>query len=212
LEWFTPIIAKKVKMPTIAYHSCCLVVPKEIRDNSTFSIYNFPNFSKMTHIKEKGLYIFGGKISKSGILNKNLYVLKIGQKPLEWMILKTKGISPSKRYATSMSYYENGNMLIIHGGRNNYGNYDYILNDTFILNLHSLNWMKVEYFYNNIEITPRFFHQSFVYDNYFLAFGGTNGINYLGSEMFVLDLNSNEACLREKEELEFLKIMSQTKE
>ena len=209
LEWLSPIIDKKVIMPYLAYHSCCLVVPQEMRENSTYSIYNIPLLSKVSHIKEKGLYIFGGKTSKNGTLNKNLYVLRVGQKPLEWVLLKTKGSPPSKRYATSMSYYENGNIVIIHGGRNNCNNYDYILNDTFVLNLHTLNWMKVEYFYNQIEITPRFFHQSFIYDNYFFAFGGTNGSNYLGSEMLVLDLDSNEECLKEREELEFLRFMNQ---
>ena len=208
LQWNIPIIEKKVRMPYLAYHSCCLVIPQDIRENPNFSIYNFPSNNKLSHIKEKGLYIFGGQVSKNGILNKNIYVLKVGQKPLQWILLKTKGISPSKRYATSMSYYESGNFLIIHGGRNNSGSSNYVLNDTFILDLYTLNWMKIEYYDNQREIPPRFFHQSFVYDNCLFVFGGTNGLNYLGSEFFILELDSNERCLRERDEMQFLKIFN----
>ena len=200
LQWSLPVINKAVLMPSLAYHSGCLVLPQEVREDSKCTIYNFPIVTtKMEYIKEKGLYIFGGQISKYGILNKNLYVLKLGKKPLDWILLKTKGMTPSKRYGASMSYYESGNLVIIHGGRNNSGTYNYVLNDTFLLDLYSLNWMQVEYYDKSKKIFPRFFHQSFVSDNYFFVFGGTDGLNYLGSEMLILEMDSNKRCLRELE-------------
>ena len=212
LQWIVPVIKKIDVMPTLAYHSCCLVVQKEVKEDPNFSIYDFPNSAfKNDNIKEKGLYIFGGKVSKNGVLNKNLYVLRVGKRPLEWIILKTKGNPPSKRYGTSMSYYELGNLLIIHGGRNNLKSTNYILNDTFLLDLYTLNWMKVEYYDKTKNVPPRFFHQSFVYENDFFVFGGTNGCNYLGSEMLILEMNSNKKCLKELEEMNYLKIINSSK-
>ena len=212
MQWIVPVIKKIDVMPTLAYHSCCLVVQKEVKEDPNFSIYDFPNSAfKNDNIKEKGLYIFGGKVSKNGVLNKNLYVLRVGKRPLEWIILKTKGNPPSKRYGTSMSYYELGNLLIIHGGRNNLKSTNYILNDTFLLDLYTLNWMKVEYYDKTKNVPPRFFHQSFVYENDFFVFGGTNGCNYLGSEMLILEMNSNKKCLKELEEMNYLKIINSSK-
>ena len=211
LQWSLPVINKSVLIPSLAYHSGCLVLPQEVREDSKYTIYNFPKITtKMEYIKERGLYIFGGQVSKNGVLNKNLYVLKLGKKPLDWILLKTKGIAPSKRYGASMSYYELGNLLIIHGGRNNSGNYNYVLNDTFLLDLYSLNWMQVEYFDKTKKISPRFFHQSFVYENNFFVFGGTDGLNYLGSEMLILEMDSNKRCLRELEENNILKVINTT--
>ena len=209
LQWSVPIIKKIDVMPSLAYHSCCLVIQKEVRDDPNFSLFEFPNGTfKIDNIKEKGLYIFGGQVSKNDVLNKNLYVLRIGKKPLEWIILKTKGNPPSKRYGTSMSYYELGNLLIVHGGRNNIKTYNYVLNDTFLLDLYTLNWMKVEYYDKTKNVPSRFFHQSFVYENEFFVFGGTNGRNYLGSEILILEMNSNKKCLKELEEINYMKIIN----
>ena len=62
LQWIVPVIKKIDVMPTLAYHSCCLVVQKEVKEDPNFSIYDFPNSAfKNDNIKEKGLYIFGGK-------------------------------------------------------------------------------------------------------------------------------------------------------
>ena len=147
LQWKIPLIQKtKVKTPCLAYHSCCLILPAELREESSFTItQKIPEERlKGINIKELGIYIFGGKISKAGNLNKNLYVLKIGGKNLEWIILNTIGMPPKRRYGASMSYYETGNLLIIHGGRHN-AKMNFALNDTFILDLYSLNWMQVDY-------------------------------------------------------------------
>ena len=202
LQWKIPEIKKSgFKIPSLAYHSCCLVIPKDIRDDPTFNIYKtIPNERlKTINIKEMGLYIFGGKTSKIGGLNKNLYILRIGGRSLEWIIPNTYGLPPKRRYGASMSFYESGNLLIIHGGRNS-SKFDYAYNDTFILDLRSMNWMKVDYFDKTKPVAKRFYHQSFVSDNYFYVFGGMNESNYLGSEMFILDLNSHKLCLKEKKQ------------
>ena len=202
LHWRVPEIKKsEIKAPYLAYHSFCLVIPKDIREDANFNIYKTIPGEKLKriNIKEMGLYIFGGKTPKTGVLNKNLYVLRIGGKSLEWIILNTYGIPPKKRYGTSMSFYEQGNLLIIHGGRN-CSKFDYAYNDTFVLNLGTLNWMKVDYFDKTKPVAKRFYHQSFVNENYFYVFGGLNESNYLGSEMLVLDLSSHKTCLMEKQQ------------
>ena len=60
--------------------------------------------------------------------------------------------------------------------------------------------MKVDYFDKTKPVAKRFYHQSFVNENYFYVFGGLNESNYLGSEMLVLDLSSHKTCLMEKQQ------------
>ena len=142
-------------------------------------------------------------------MNPNLYVLKIGARILEWVVLNTLGAPPKKRFGATMSYYELGNILIIHGGRNN-AKVNYAFSDTFILDLFSLNWLQVEYFDKSLKVTKRFFHQSFIDNNSFYVFGGTNETNYLGSEMFILELDSHKKCLKKREEYNISKIMKKS--
>lgn len=211
LQWKTILLKRATKIPSLAYHSCCLVVPKQLREDPNFSIYKDLSDEKLknSNIKEMGIYIFGGKLSEYGGLNPNLYVLKIGARILEWVVLKTLGAPPKKRFGATMSYYELGNILIIHGGRNN-AKVNYAFSDTFILDLFSLNWLQVEYFDKSLKVTKRFFHQSFIDNNSFYVFGGTNETNYLGSEMFILELDSHKKCLKKREEYNISKIMKKS--
>ena len=212
LQWKIPPLKKEsIKIPSLAYHSCCSVLPEWLREEPSFTIFKkIPEENlRLTSIKEIGIYIFGGKCSKSGTLNKNIYVLKIGSNELEWILLNTYGSPPRRRFGASMAFYEEGNMLIIHGGRHN-AKSNFALNDTFILDLYSLNWMKVEYFDKKQNVAKRYFHQSFVDSNYFYVFGGMNESNYLGSEMFILDLNSHKSCINERKNNNISKIVKKS--
>ena len=101
-----------------------------------------------------------------------------------------------------MSYYESGNFVVIHGGRNAYP-----LNDTFLLELYTLNWFEVEY-HNKKKIVPgRYYHQAIINGDDLYIFGGTDGKSYLGSEMLIIELNSNMDCVREKDELNYIKML-----
>ena len=122
---------------------------------------------------------------------------------MEWTIIRTAGASPSGRYDTSLNFYERGNMLVIHGGRTIKGENDDILNDTFILDLYSLNWIEVEYYNKKYVIPRRYSHQAIIIKGDLYIFGGINGNKYIGSEMFILDLHSNSRCMKEKEEKDF---------
>ncbi|MCQ2818317.1 MAG: hypothetical protein MJ252_13705, partial [archaeon] len=138
---------------SLAFHKCCLVLPEEIRINPKLSMYRYPeiarglalkkaNFQGLSgpkNIKERGIYIFGGKIGENGPLLNEMVVIRIGRKPLEWVYLNTVGDRPSCRYSSSINYYEAGNMVVVHGGRNDNTSENYALNDTYLLNLSNLN-------------------------------------------------------------------------
>lgn len=209
LKWNDVAINNRyIKIPPLAHHCCCLVAPETIVLDPDFDIYSSPEFkekAKKNKIKEKGIYIFGGKISSSGPINNNIYVIKIGIKPFDIIQLITSGIPPCPRYDSSINFYEKGNMLIIHGGRNNNKECENGLNDTFILDLYQLNWIQVEYYNEKYIARPRYFHQSIEFEGNLYIFGGIEGNNFIGCELEVIDLNSNERCLREKFMLENLK-------
>ena len=206
LKWEELDINKDINLPAMAYHSCCLVVPEIIKNNSKFSIYKIPEIISGSddNIREKGIYVFGGKLSEEGNLNDNLYVLKIGKKPVEWIIINTIGMKPIDRCDNSLTYYESGNFIIVHGGRTFFRKYESPLNDMYILDLFSFNWIEIEYFYKNPKVPRRYFHQAVIYKNFLYVFGGIDGKNYIGSEMLVIDLESNFKCTREKEQIKKL--------
>lgn len=96
-----------------------------------------------------------------------MWVLKLGRKPLEWTKPETKGKRPPPRYAHSMSFYEDGNFLVIHGGRNDMRNeLSFALNDTYILELSKLQWCEVILYSDyDIAVYNRCGHSSIVYCN-----------------------------------------------
>ena len=51
-------------------------------------------------------------------------------------------------------YYEEGNSIIVHGGRNDKSSDNFALDDTYILELYNLNWLRVEYYFE-LENGPR---------------------------------------------------------
>lgn len=95
--------------------------------------------------------------------------MRIGRKPLEWIKPDTHGIPPEPRYNHTMNYYEDGNYLIVHGGRNDFSNESFSLNDTFILELHKFDWIRVKVILDhpNMEIFKRCGHGSIIYSKYF---------------------------------------------
>ena len=191
----------EVDTPYLFGHASALAVQGSVSRSTKFSLYKYPDDERVyklgvyiDKIKIKGLYIFGGKsksVGTGGITN-DLYVLVIGKKPCVWKKLEdTKGVKPSPRYFHSMSYYEKGNLLIIHGGRNDLSSDSFALNDTFIFDLEFLEWHKVK-LYSNIEgfkVMPRCAHRSVVHNNRLIIFGGMNNQNYIGSCLFIIRLD-----------------------
>ena len=199
-RWSELIISRRIPGPFVYGHSSSLVMEKDIIKNSKSNVYSFPeevkNYGIMSksRIKMRGIYIFGGKKKIEGAsgLSNDLYVLILGKKPCQWKKIENiKGQKPPERYFHSMNYYEPGNFLIIHGGRNDSQSDSFALNDTYIFDLDLFQWTKVELIFNSpdLKIMPRCSHDSVIYSDNLIIFGGMNNQNYIGSSLFIISLN-----------------------
>jgi hypothetical protein len=197
LKWFIPVINLNTPHPKVYGHSSCLVVPNSVITNSAFSVYKIPDVEYVSKKGkkniQKGLYIFGGKTKEINGLTNNLWILLLGQTPLQWIKPETKGIQPSPRYYHSMNFYEKSRYIIIHGGRNDNLSSSCALDDTFILELVNLNWIKIKLYSNNdnFKVISRFGHNSSIFSNKLIIFGGMNNNNYIGSSLFIINLDFN---------------------
>ena len=191
LKWSSLESNPYTKAPYLYGHTCALVVPYEIRISLRVNVYNFPLDKRPNNIKEKGLYIFGG-VTYNGKLSNVVYNLTLGMSNPEWKVVQTKGKAPLARYFHSMNYYEKGNFIIIHGGRNDYKSDSFALNDTFILNMLTYEWMEVMLYstLSDFKVLTRCGHSGIIYNNKLVIFGGMNANNYLGSSLFVICLDT----------------------
>ena len=193
LTWSKCSINKLCQHPKLWGHSCCLVIPSQILYNPKFNIYSFPEYetSKKRTIKKKGLFVFGGKSSEDGGISNQLWILIMGKKPLDWIKVDTKGKDPVPRYFHSMNFYERGNYVIIHGGRNDSFSENSALNDTFLLNLENFEWLEVKLYSNisNFSVYNRCGHQSLIYADKLIILGGMNNDNFIGSSLFIINLD-----------------------
>ncbi len=167
LKWSHINAEGNVVSPQLAGHASCLVLQKDIRYHPKTTIHRFAEDkvqrSLNNRIKDRGIYIFGGK-RKDNSLSNDLYVLKLGKKPLEWLKPETLGKQPSPRYLLTLNYYEEGNFLIIHGGRNDKIKDNFALNDIYLLELSKLEWVEVKvYFDSPMNVFSRCGHCAVVY-------------------------------------------------
>ena len=194
LKWNICSINKYTPAPKLYGHSSCIVIPHVLLFHHKFSIYSYPNLEpgKMSNlIKEKGIYVFGGKSKEESSLSNQLWILITGKKPMEWVQPETKGKPPSPRYFHSMNYYEKGNFVIIHGGRNDTMSESSALNDTYIFDLENFDWVKITLYSQlaGFKILSRCGHQSVIFANKMIIVGGMNNNNYLGSSLFIVNLD-----------------------
>ena len=195
LKWHKCNINKYCKWPKLCGHACSLVIPLTCLYNPKFNIYSFPENEtfKKRPIKEKGLYIFGGKTKEDGGLTNQIWILTMGKKTLDWIRPETKGKPPAPRFFHTMNFYERGNYLIVHGGRNDSVSENSALNDTFLFNLENFEWIEVLLYsnLNNFEVECRCGHQSVIYIDKLIILGGMNNNKYLGSSLFIINLDFN---------------------
>ena len=177
--------------PKLAYHSCCLVMNSEVLKSNKFTIYKFPTSKQINNrIKERGLYIFGGKNKK--ICN-DMWLLRIGQKPLEWIKVNTFGKPPCPRYLCSMNFFEKGNFIIIHGGKTKINDKKFALKDTYLFELYRYQWIKVDYGEKAKIVKPRCSHCSVICKNKLFILGGINEKSFNGGNFFIINLDINKA-------------------
>ena len=194
LKWGACPIIRTTPSPRLYGHSSVLVLPKEYYASNKLSIFNYPDVEfANSRIKEKGIYIFGGKTKEDGGLSNKIWILLLGNKKLKWYNPDIKGKPPSPRYFHSMSYYDKGNMLIVHGGRNDGVSENAALNDTFIFDLENFEWMEVHLYFqlSRFKVLNRCAHQSVVFSNKLIILGGMNNNNYIGSALFIINLDFN---------------------
>lgn len=183
-KWNTTTISDSTPTPALAGHACCLVVPSDLRYNARMNIYKYPDIgfgklasNKVTHIfkkkyfkynfyqiKEKGWYIFGG-IDGEGHYTNELWILRLGKKPLEWIKPAIRGKPPKSRYSHTMNYFEEGNILIVHGGRNDYSSESFAFNDTHTLDLQKMEWQEIKLYsdFSSFEVYNRCGHSAIIY-------------------------------------------------
>ena len=194
LKWLTCNINRFTPGPNLYGHTSCVCIPQYILKNHKFSIYSYPPIEPgkaNSLIKEKGIYIFGGKSKEEGGISNQLWILVTGKKQLEWIQPNTKGKPPSPRYFHSMSFYERGNFLIIHGGRNDSISDNIALNDTFLFDLENFDWLRVELYsgMKDFKVLNRCGHQSMIYLDKLIIVGGMNNNNYLGSALMIINMD-----------------------
>ena len=98
--------------------------------------------------------------------------MRLGKKPLEWLKPFVRGKPPTPRYSHTMNYYEEGNFLIVHGGRNDFSSDSFAFNDTHIFDLQKLEWQEITLYsdYPNFAVFNRCGHSAIVYCKYFLFY------------------------------------------
>ena len=197
LKWMNPIINTYLPMPKVYGHASCLVIPTSILLHYKFNIYRYPDEDKNSDkkdnnkLKERGLYIFGGKTKEDGGLTNDLWVLVLGQKPIFWNKIKTNGNPPCPRYYHTMNYFEKSNYLIVHGGRNDILSSTSALDDTYVLDLTNFGWMKIILYSNlpDFKVFSRYGHKSTIFLDKLIILGGVNNNNYIGSSLFIVNLD-----------------------
>ena len=100
-----------------------------------------------------------------------------------------------------MNFYEQGNYLIIHGGKTKSLKSEQILKDTYLFELLRFEWIRVLHGCFDSIVKPRFSHASVIYNKRLIIFGGVNEQGFSGSNFFMIKLlpeNNQEIFLRSK--------------
>lgn len=81
---------------------------------------------------------------------------------MQWFKPVVTGRPPSPRCAHTMNYFEPRNLIIVHGGMNDYNTESFVLDDTFILDLKKLEWKEVKLWSKteNFVVQKRYGHQA----------------------------------------------------
>ena len=214
LKWGICTINRTTPSPRLYGHTSCLVLPKEYYQSHKLTIFSYPEMEiGNNRLKEKGIYIFGGKAKEEGGLSNKIWILLLGQKLLRWICPEVKGKAPSPRYFHSMNYYDKGNILIIHGGRNDTVSETSALSDTFVFDLENFEWMQVNLYsqLTKFKVLSRCGHQSVIFGNKMIILGGMNNNNYVGSSLFIVNLDFSYANgIKSAEEMLIKELESKT--
>jgi len=153
------------------------------------------NSNIIKKIEFEGIYIFGGLDEENRYKNE-VYVLRVGRKPCEWIRLEISGNPPMPRANATLNFYQNLKFLILTGGINKTLKRE-IFNDIFVLDLENLNWIKAATF--PLQLKERTGHRAAIYNNQLLILGGNNLKKFLTMDFFVLDLDLYSTKYKERD-------------
>ena len=122
-------------------------------------------------------------MDENKLLTNEIKYLKLGKKPLEWIIPKTDGQRPTPRISATMKFYEKLSLIVIYGGSDKERKRFY--NDLHIFDLEKLKWTKIILF--NSAPSERGEHSCILIKNKLIIFGGINATNYVGSDLFIIN-------------------------
>ena len=88
---------------------------------------------------------------------------------MEWLKPNIRGIPPLPRYSHSFDFYEQGNFVVLHGGRNDFKSESFALSDTHILDLFKMEWSEIKVYseLDDFKVFNRCGHSSVVFSNKF---------------------------------------------
>jgi len=173
--------------PPLGFHSCCIALEKDQLISENLSIYNKPLSDRKTLplLKLDGIFFFGG-MNETKTPTNLFFHMSIGVKPAVFDIPPINGKPPAPRISASMDFSPDCNMLIIHGGKNEF-NSDNFMNDITLLDLESLDWIHPTC--NNFLPPERAEHLSVIIGNELIIFGGTSAENLLNFDFILVDLD-----------------------
>ena len=178
-------------LDAVAFHSMIAVYRIDIHANDIYKAFDLDYKTKINtfnKIKEEGIYVFGGMNDHQIVFNR-LKILKLGCYPLKWIEPETKGEPPLPCYLHSMNFYQDLNIIIIYGGRNDSNHDEPILSDVCVLNVFNLCWSKVSLF--GLGNVPKCSHASTIVGSKLVVFGGYTLQEYIPSDVYILELNQD---------------------
>lgn len=114
----------------------------------------------------------------------SLKLLQISRKNPEWIEPEVKGIPPMPRHSCSFNIYDRLDIIILYGGTDNKA----VFSDIYMLELYNFEWLRVTIRENKPK--ERYGHSAEIHNDNLLIFGGMDYSNFLGSELYILDLCS----------------------
>ncbi len=106
LKW-NKLDNRGTRSPYLSSHCSEFVLENERAYNNSYHIYRGSNLIENSNIIKKieyeGIYIFGG-IDEEGIFKNDVFVLRVGRKPCEWIHLKIRGNPPLPRASAKLNF------------------------------------------------------------------------------------------------------------
>lgn len=179
--------AKGSPLGALAYHSCAVVIPSERLNHKNYELYKSSEVpisrSSFNKVKIEGVYFFGG-IDQFNNNYSDIKILKVGKRPCEWITPRIDGRPPKPRNSACLVFYEDINLLILHGGKNLNNLYSEVFSDIWVLDLEKMIWYLAK---TEGEKIKRSNFTMGIIKNQLLIFGGMNEFSLIGSD--VLNIN-----------------------